>query len=381
MDQGEEEEEEEEEQNVDYDPHTELQQRRAELDNRLKSTFESIFTKYERDFDGIGDEIDLATGEIVVNNGHLIEMMDERDAGLRKVRRGLIEDSDEDQGSSLEEDESLENGEEESDDDGEEVDEGDMEEEEEDGDEETATTGESMDDDDLILRGFTEANRFLQVSPELGLPSKTYARPPVPHRTKHTDALPSHSDILAQFGPKLGPQILGYITQQERARENQVEAAWRVPDIPIAAPRKRPIQAPFVRPREIERSISPEASTSIWAAAGTRVRQKKNGPSGLTLSESAQPKRIRNNFTAEEDEAMLEYVAKARKTGTGLFSALLWKGLAAKVTFPFTGYCQNLTHIVSTHDIRTEHGKTDTGTNSTSLLIRMCRYLKRTTLI
>ena len=58
-----------------------LHARRAQNDLRLKSIFESIFDKYGKDFDGIGDEIDLETGEIVVNNGHLQGMTNERDTG------------------------------------------------------------------------------------------------------------------------------------------------------------------------------------------------------------------------------------------------------------------------------------------------------------
>ena len=62
-------------------PEIDLHTRRAQNDFRLKSIFESIFEKYGRDFDGIGDEIDLRTGEIVVNNGHIQGMTNERDAG------------------------------------------------------------------------------------------------------------------------------------------------------------------------------------------------------------------------------------------------------------------------------------------------------------
>ena len=62
-------------------PDIDLHARRAQNDFRLKSIFESIFEKYGRDFDGIGDEIDLKTGEIVVNNGHIQGMTNERDAG------------------------------------------------------------------------------------------------------------------------------------------------------------------------------------------------------------------------------------------------------------------------------------------------------------
>ncbi|EFR02129.1 hypothetical protein MGYG_05131 [Nannizzia gypsea CBS 118893] len=54
---------------------------------RLKSRFESIFEKYGKDFSSVGDEIDLAKGTIVVDNGHLTEMGDEHDVG-----RGLWDD-------------------------------------------------------------------------------------------------------------------------------------------------------------------------------------------------------------------------------------------------------------------------------------------------
>lgn len=58
-----------------------LKMRRARNDSRLKSIFESIFDKYGKDFDGIGDEIDLRTGEIVVDNGHLLSIRNETDTG------------------------------------------------------------------------------------------------------------------------------------------------------------------------------------------------------------------------------------------------------------------------------------------------------------
>ncbi|KAK5120350.1 hypothetical protein LTR85_006289 [Meristemomyces frigidus] len=60
---------------------TQLQQARTTHNQQLKSRFESIFAKYERDFTGVGDEIDLETGEIVVDNGHLANMRQELDSG------------------------------------------------------------------------------------------------------------------------------------------------------------------------------------------------------------------------------------------------------------------------------------------------------------
>ena len=56
-----------------------LNYRRARNNQRLKSRFESIFKRFGRDFSDVGDEIDLETGEIVVNNGHIVSMRDEHD--------------------------------------------------------------------------------------------------------------------------------------------------------------------------------------------------------------------------------------------------------------------------------------------------------------
>ncbi|KAF2459952.1 hypothetical protein BDY21DRAFT_336985 [Lineolata rhizophorae] len=47
---------------------------------RLKRSWEAVIDKYAQDFEGVGDEIDLETGEIVVNNGHLSRMQHEGDA-------------------------------------------------------------------------------------------------------------------------------------------------------------------------------------------------------------------------------------------------------------------------------------------------------------
>ncbi|MCJ1341551.1 hypothetical protein MMC09_006847 [Bachmanniomyces sp. S44760] len=56
-----------------------LKRRRDRNDSILKSRFESIFEKYGKDFGGVGDEIDIGTGRIVINNGHLMSMRNEGD--------------------------------------------------------------------------------------------------------------------------------------------------------------------------------------------------------------------------------------------------------------------------------------------------------------
>lgn len=68
-----------EELNQRRDPAFQLQKGRALAVNKLKSRFEDIFAKYERDFTDVADEIDLRTGEVVVNNGHLESMEFARD--------------------------------------------------------------------------------------------------------------------------------------------------------------------------------------------------------------------------------------------------------------------------------------------------------------
>ena len=80
-------------------PEIDLHARRAQNDIRLKSIFESIFDKYGKDFDGIGDEIDMETGEIVVDNGHILGMTDERDAGDAEYSSEELGDSDDDHSS------------------------------------------------------------------------------------------------------------------------------------------------------------------------------------------------------------------------------------------------------------------------------------------
>ncbi|KAL4957394.1 hypothetical protein BDW69DRAFT_156562 [Aspergillus filifer] len=58
-----------------------IHEARAQNDLRLKSIFEGIFEKYGRDFTDIGDEIDLQTGNITVNNGHVHALDGEDHAG------------------------------------------------------------------------------------------------------------------------------------------------------------------------------------------------------------------------------------------------------------------------------------------------------------
>lgn len=83
------------------DPGYQLSVQRAVADNRFMSTMAHIFEKYGRDFEGVGDEIDMMTGEIVVNNGHLKNMRDESDVGMGP-RHDTHDTDEEDEGVRLE---------------------------------------------------------------------------------------------------------------------------------------------------------------------------------------------------------------------------------------------------------------------------------------
>jgi hypothetical protein len=67
---------------------------RAQNDQRLKSLFEGIFAKYSQDFTDVGDEIDLQSGKLVVDNGHLLGMQGERDTGVESPWGQAGDDSD-----------------------------------------------------------------------------------------------------------------------------------------------------------------------------------------------------------------------------------------------------------------------------------------------
>jgi hypothetical protein len=375
----------------DLDPESDFQQKRARLDYKLKSTFEAIFEKYGRNFDGVGDEIDLATGEIVVNNGHILEMLDERDAGdvdgTQSVPTEVTEESGDMPSSIIEEISDSD--------------------EEEEGDEasDDASDGEML-EDDLILRGFAQANRFSRPSPELGSLRNpaTSTRPPTSHpqlpgpsaRTPNP-RLPSRSEILTRFGPQLGPQIVEYVSKKSvpkgnarepawrapeievfkskdnvresawRApeisafslRDNAVEPAWRAPEIPAFKPSRQEVKEPVILPPEHEPSPSPEEATSIWALPQKRGRKKKTSissiahmggesssarhreeyaldPDGFLVrmedsGEASPVRKKRRKFTEEDDQILLNWVTRAKQQGL-MLNHPLWRRLEAKVS-------------------------------------------------
>lgn len=70
---------------VSPDPDGDLAIARARNDGLLKTRWEHIFARYEKDFEGVGDEISMLDDEIVVDNGHIKSMQNAQDTGVTRL--------------------------------------------------------------------------------------------------------------------------------------------------------------------------------------------------------------------------------------------------------------------------------------------------------
>jgi len=240
------------------DPDVQLERTRARLDLKLKSKFEAIFEKYGRDFTGIGDEIDLRTGEIIVDNGHLLEMEDERDDGTG--RPSLLE------AFTQEPDDSVVFTEAEND--------------EQDELHESHVQIEDMEEDDMILfQNPVTSSRRPETPPPRSdaIQDLESDQQEASKMTTASRAFPSESEILAQFGKDLGPKIARYVSQQRAQDDTAIEPAWRTPGLPLATPGKRPILKSILFQPDSDRSPSPKGSSSVWAPKKPRGRPRRDG--------------------------------------------------------------------------------------------------------
>ncbi|SZF01104.1 unnamed protein product [Blumeria hordei] len=211
--------------NDSLDKDFELANKRAQLDSKLKKTFESIFEKYGQDFDGIGDEIDIATGEIVVNNGHVLFMHDEKDAGERNLQidkqlvldnlsNDLINNFDECCVFEIEATkEKYDNKKF--------KDEG-----------ETINSIDDQEEDDLILRGYFRANRYLQMKPREETNQNCEILYNSPHNCVSSCNLTCGTSLDSR--PDLAEKLTKNKCERVPVNETQIEKAWRVPDLPIS---------------------------------------------------------------------------------------------------------------------------------------------------
>jgi len=250
-----------------------LDVRRYKNDQQLKSRFESIFEKYSQDFDGIGDEIDLFSGRIVVDNGHLKSMRTETDLGVdeedgrgKAFLRAMTEAPDsEDSDFNENADNVLDSIEEiaenavliisdsESDD--------------------SMSTDESEDElfrpppscTPLATPPDSRGNESMLKSVPVSIKSESDIDPlfhvPVSQRGSSPDSLfevpspppneanhfssqngdsslidspfpsndPEEGAILARYGPKVGYEVIGLLQRERENAEAHIEPAWRIP--------------------------------------------------------------------------------------------------------------------------------------------------------
>ena len=245
---------------AELDPDEELEMKRQYVQQKTRSAFEAIFEKYGKSFDGIGDEVDLRTGKILVDNGHLMKMEDERDAGDDGFI-GTLQGSD---GSNEHEDQ-MEN-----------VAMSDVADSIADDFNEDAanhSVDESMVEDDIILRGLnpkalqTESANKPRLSAEEGVEGRYKSTSVV----RQDSVLPSESQILAQFGPQLGPQIVDYVAKRREVGGEQIEQTWRAPSMPVFSIGQRPVPESVKQYMDARRSLSPQGAPSLWAPTQRRA--------------------------------------------------------------------------------------------------------------
>ncbi|RAQ71368.1 hypothetical protein AFCA_001620 [Aspergillus flavus] len=247
-----------------------LQEARAQNDQRLKSIFEGIFEKYGKDFTDVGDEIDLQTGKIVVNNGHIQGMEDEDDTGEKGRWLFDTEESAPDDAATVHNISQYS---------------------------ETGADGDLLKEDDTYLQHSQGATQ-LQAGPDLDGPWESresealIAESDIDEDRSSVDSLLdtalsvqngpddpvrrenliyTHEPVTKKAKPTAETSTQSRILQKHSSIE-AVDSVWRVPEIsgkfstpPLS--RSRPT-VPF----NVVRSASPPGAGSIWALPGTSRR-------------------------------------------------------------------------------------------------------------
>ncbi|OAP60342.1 hypothetical protein AYL99_05344 [Fonsecaea erecta] len=312
--------------------------RRLRNDLLLKSRFESIFEKYSHDFSGVGDEIDMDTMSIVVNNGHVQSMENETDPGgeytakaksLLRAMTGAQDGANEyfNKGA----DEAITSIEEIA--------------------ESAALAGDDPgldpvnSDDELFVPVRARASyiarpdsRESQTTVRSGLgdsdDESLFGDQQKPERSTSPDSLfqvqlqdspgPKTTDLLTEFetldkevddrsllekfGPRHGPEVLAIIRRTRNyAAQAHIEPAWRLPtDLVPAEPRRSasnsgtpPVPVPT---RTDRRTTSPAPTGSLWKPARVRSKKAVRQPavSRYSRAESADP--LQDGFSDRQDE-------------------------------------------------------------------------------
>jgi hypothetical protein len=225
-----------------------FQKQKAQIDGNLKSKFEAIFEKYGKDFTGVGDEIDLETGEIVVNNGHLLGMTEETDEGLSRPREFTARTSRRFPSPDLDNSDtrfrqSIHHA-----------------------------SDEDFDEDDAILFGgpepVSQGRASWSNSPAFHDSAVSFE-----HDNIAKDRRVRISDV-SDYGE--GARRTSFVSQPRPYHAPGQDSVWQGPDLPVAPVRKRPILKSVLQQRESDRSPPPEIpDRSIWAPPNPLSRPKR----------------------------------------------------------------------------------------------------------
>lgn len=290
-------------------------------DRLLKSRFESIFEKYSHDFSGVGDEIDLDTGNIVVNNGHLEGMENETDTGTTtstredskgaRLLRAMTEAQDaEDEYFNEGADDVMMSVEEIAENAAMAEDDDPIDSDEElftpvqqppphsqvpfftppdsRGSQNTVKSGASDSDDSLFevryedQRSASPESLFEARAPTHLLADSVQAE--TTGSFLDSSALGGDADdnaILEKFGPQLGPEVLEIIHKaRNAAAEAPIEPAWRIPANVIPPKPSRSLsksETPSLQvwlAPEFQQASSPEHAKSLWEPARPRKTKR-----------------------------------------------------------------------------------------------------------
>jgi hypothetical protein len=319
--------------------------RRTRNDLLLKSRFESIFEKYSHDFSGVGDEIEMDTLTVVVNNGHLQSMENETDPGglhnakgqslLRAMTEALGDEEEEDYNAGA--DEVMNSIEEMA---------------------ESAAFAEDQEetsplnsDEELFLP--VHARSSFLTPPDSQESRNTMKSEPVDsernslfegHQGKRSESPDSlfevqqrpsldfessdqlfgfssqdvevdNSAILQKFGPQVGQEVLAVIERAKNAAaQAHIEPAWRIPTS-VVHPGQRQVTSKSKTPSDqismhsdVQQFPSPEHATSLWKPARFRSTKRATYQARVMRrirAESEDP--LQEDFTGGDDKTQPEF--------------------------------------------------------------------------
>ncbi|KAK4216554.1 hypothetical protein QBC37DRAFT_416519 [Rhypophila decipiens] len=241
------------------DPGYQLERSRAVAANRLKSAFERIFEKYEKDFTGIGDEINLETGEVEVDNGHIQSLED-----------ATLEDEDE----------------------------------EEDGDD-----SDSMDEEERLLQGKARNEKRLSCIGESGSsPLKSLIQP-----LGNSQPWPADPPrISSMFGPPR-PPLGSFSTEYQIPSDTDtlVDPTWKAPQLPVVEtyvdpawkapelPRPKPATPRLPAPKKklLTARSGDQDDDDILTGASTTPMTKLKGPVSVKRAKKLSPSHTQGSDT------------------------------------------------------------------------------------